>query len=131
MPWPPYPAPSSTAVTDLTVQRTQHAQDHNALAAFVNGMVAGPWQYVNPSGRAAPAFNSPWANYNAAGAGWQVLRFRKELGDICRIEGMVAGGATGNAVFTLPMGFRPPQIVRFINEMTGGVTGPGRIDISN
>jgi hypothetical protein len=131
MPWPPSPAPSPTAVTDLTVQRTQHAQDHNALAAFVNGMVAGPWQYVNPSGGAAPAFLSPWANFNAAGAGFQVARFRKELGDICRVEGQVAGGANLSTIFTLPLGYRPPQTVRFIQDCGASTTnGISRIDVS-
>ena len=128
MPWPPSSLPSLVVSTDTTPQRTQHAADHNALAVIANGVLATAWTYVNPSGGAAPAFNSPWANF---GSGYQVLRFRKELGDVCRIEGAVGGGTTGSVVFTLPLGFRPAASIRFYSQVDSSAGNPGRMDITN
>ena len=127
MPWPPTSLPSSTPVTDATTQRTQHASDHNALAVIANGVLATAWVLVTPTGGAAPAFVSPWVNYSPGiGSGWQVLRFRKELGDICRMEGFIASGpGNGTAVFTLPLGYRPAQVVRFAQPCTAATGGGG------
>ena len=130
MPWPPPSLPSLTVVTDITQQRTQHANDHNALAVVTNGMLATAWVLVNPSGGAAPAFVSPWVNYSPGiGSGWQVVRFRKELGDICRIEGVCASGASGATIFTLPLGFRPPQNINLACNMAGSTNGLGFISV--
>jgi len=121
MPWPPTQLPSLVVATDTSPQRTQHAADHNSLAVIANGVLATAWVNVNPIGGAAPAFVNSFANYSPAqGAGWQQLRFRKELGDICRMEGLVQGGASGATIFTLPLGYRPAANRRF--PITGSTT---------
>jgi hypothetical protein len=127
MTWP-LPQPSAALATDVTAQTTRHADDHNKLAALLAVLTPGPWQYVNVAGGAAPAFNSPWANY---GGVYQPLRFRREGGDICRIEGIVGGNATtGTSVFTLPLGFRPANNGRMYSQVDTGTGNPGRLDLA-
>ena len=128
MPWPPTSLPSLVVSTDTTPQRTQHAADHNALAVIANGVLQTAWTLVNPSGGGAPAFNSPWANYSPAiGAGWQQLRYRKILGDICQMEGFIQGGTSGTSPFTSPIGFRTTanQLVRFAQPCSAATGGGG------
>lgn len=125
MAWPP-PLPSQILATDVTTQTTRHADDHNRIAAITAVVVPATWQYVNPSGGAATAFVSPWVNY---GAGLQVARFRREAGDTCRLEGFVAGGANGSTIFNLPLGFRPPAMVRFASCTDASVIGVAQLDI--
>jgi hypothetical protein len=130
MPWPPSSLPSATVVTDATSQRGQHASDHNALATLANGMLATSWILINPQGGAAPAFINSWANY---GAGWVLARFRKELGDVCRMEGFVANGPlTASGTFVLPLGYRPALVLRYIVPITAstGGGGAGYMDIN-
>jgi hypothetical protein len=114
--------------TDVTVQTTRHADDHNKLAALLAVLTPGAWQYVNPSGGGAPAFLAPWGNY---GAPFQTVRFRREGGDICRIEGVAGGNAAnGSVVFTLPLGFRPAASIRLYSQVDTGTGNPGRMDIT-
>lgn len=128
MAWPPV-QPSAVVATDVTAQTTRHPDDHNKIAALLALLTPGAWQNVNASGGAAPAFVAPWANY---GSVWQSARFRREGGDICRMEGMVGGGAQGATVFTLPIGFRPAQNLRFnVRVDNAGGTTYGALDIAS
>lgn len=62
-----------------------------------------PWHYVGNPGE--PAFEGDWRNY---GGTWTAARFRKSPFGKGSVEGLVAGGAPGTTVFTLPDGYRPP-----------------------
>lgn len=129
MAYPPASLPSLVDVTDLTVMATRHPGDHNALAEWLAVLAPSAWTYVNIAGGAAPAFNSPWVNYQQ---GWQLLRFRREGGDVCRIEGLVGGGNSGSTIFTLPLGFRPALSVRFggVASMTSGGGFATNLDVN-
>src|SRR4051812_16664738 len=75
--------------------------------ADANDLVAAPtippaWQVINPAGQAAPAFQNGWANFDAQRVG----RFYKHNGRTY-LEGIVASGPIGSAIFTLPVGYRP------------------------
>ena len=63
------------------------------------------------NGWSVPTFTSPWANYDNAGT-WQVARYRWEGANVIRIEGLVKTTANITpiaSIFTIPVGYRPPQ----------------------
>jgi len=128
MPWP-LTQPSAVLATDVTAQTTRHAADHNSIAALLVALTPGPWQFVTPAGGVAPTFNAGWSNL---GQGWQQARFRREGGDICRMEGLVLSTGAPGGIFTLPLGFRPPQNMRF-NQIWDGSGGSGhcRLDVNS
>lgn len=58
----------------------------------------------------APTLLGTWANYSSpsfAGAEY------RRVGDRVEIRGIVKSGTSGTAVFTLPVGFRPPAALIF------------------
>jgi hypothetical protein len=129
MAYPPASLPSTVDVTDLTVMATRHPGDHNWIAEWLAVLAPSAWTYVNIAGGAAPAFQNAWGNYQQ---GWQLLRFRRECGDVCRIEGLIGGGASGAVIFTLPLGFRPAMSVRFagVGTMSAGGSFAANLDIN-
>lgn len=67
--------------------------------------------YVGAAG-AAP-FAGSWANYDPTGASWERTFYHK-VGKQTMLGGLlygpaIAAGNTGNTMFTLPVGFRPPE----------------------
>lgn len=44
---------------------------------------------------------------------WRTVRWRKEPGNIIRVEGVVTGGTIGSTIFTLPEGARPSEFLAF------------------
>lgn len=85
------------------------------------------WHYVGASGE--PAFANSWVNY--AAGGFQVARFMREASGFVVVEGLVKSGTLGAAIFTLPVGYRPPSNLSFavtsnaafgiVEVLTGGV----------
>ena len=57
---------------------------------------------IEDTGWRTPTLAGAWANVG----GSQSARYRRKNG-LVQIEGLVAGGATGSTIFTLPAGFRP------------------------
>lgn len=57
----------------------------------------------------APTLINSWVNY---GGTYRTARYRK-IGDRVEIEGLVKSGTIGATVFTLPVGYRPPQDIPF------------------
>lgn len=128
MAWPPT-QPSAVLATDVTAQTTRHPDDHNKIAALLALLTPGTWVNISASGGAAPAFNSPWANY---GGVFSPARFRREAGDVCRMQGLVQGGAIGASIFTLPIGFRPVTYARSFQQVQA-TTAPsfiGYVDVT-
>lgn len=73
-----------------------------------------------------PAFAGTWTSYDA-GATFHVPRFRKDPFGMVRLSGQAKGGAgitTGSLIFTLPVGYRPPKVLRFggVESTTAGPT---------
>lgn len=68
---------------------------------------------------------APWVNY---GGTWNVAQYRK-IGDEVQVRGLVAGGASGQVVTTLPVGFRPPAGLIFATSVdVGGGNVFARLD---
>lgn len=57
----------------------------------------------------APSYVNSWVNY---GGGFQDGRYRKEPGNVVRLEGLVKSGSA-TTIFTLPAGYRPAATVTF------------------
>jgi hypothetical protein len=64
------------------------------------------WHEVGAGGE--PAFQNSWVN---VGGSYQTVAFRK-VGGIVHLKGSAKSGNSGNAVYTLPVGFRPVLDVR-------------------
>lgn len=73
-----------------------------------------PWHNVGDPGE--PAFLNSWVNY---GPGYDVVGFRKDPFGRVHLRGLLKGGTTGNPVFTLPVGYRPPAQSYFVTDNAG------------
>ena len=81
------------------------------------GPVSGALAVPNPTPAwIAPSYSNSWTN----APGWMPLRYRK-VGDRVYIEGHIYNGTGGATAFTLPSGYRPPNIM----QVTAGVTAVG------
>jgi microcystin-dependent protein len=92
-----------------------------------------PWHLVGAAGE--PSYGSGWAAWGASG--FPGARFRKDpLGKVM-LSGLARGGASGSAIFTLPVGFRPPAASGFTTIASGngtatvGVNADGTVVASN
>lgn len=74
---------------------------------------ATEWHSVGAAGE--PAFENSWVNDTASG--WQVTQFRR-VGDTVEVRGAVESGTATSTIFTLPVGFRPPDEVGHIQQST-------------
>lgn len=92
------------------------------LAAFLTTSYGDIWHTVGGPGE--PPFES---TYTAPLGSFQVPQFRLE-GDVVRLRGAASGGAVGNNVFTLPVGYRPPAALRF-SIATASTTNPGYVNV--
>lgn len=81
----------------------------------------------------APTLNSPWVNYDNAGT-WQVARYRREGSNIIRIEGLIKTTANItpiSTIFTIPVGYRPPQNLVTAQWGSGvGAESSGRVTVT-
>ena len=64
------------------------------------------WHEVGASGE--PAFENSWANYSAA---YNSAAYMKDSLGFVHLKGLVKDGTIGQAVFTLPAGYRPANTV--------------------
>lgn len=61
-------------------------------------------------------FSGTWVNF---GGVYSVLQY-KRVGPRIYIRGTIKSGTSGTAVFTLPVGFRPPTQIRLAIDCAGG-----------
>ena len=59
---------------------------------------------------AISGYTNSWVSNGGPGTGGTVAAYRR-IGNVVRLAGTVKSGTTGNAVFTLPSGYRPPATV--------------------
>jgi len=81
------------------------------------------WHSVGAAGE--PAFQNGFSNHGAAG--YSTAGFRKYPDGRVRLRGLIKGGSGGAAIFTLPVGYRPPATVelagrRYDGTSTGAAT---------
>ena len=93
-------AQRSAQVTDPTEGMVSYLQDTDTVAVY-SGTVWRALAWV-PDAWTQPALNSGYTN----SPGYQPLRYRREAGDVLRLEGVLSV-APGGTIFTLPVGFRP------------------------
>jgi hypothetical protein len=74
------------------------------------------WHLVGAAGE--PAFQNSWVNYS----GTQVAQFRKFPDGKVKLSGYVKSGASGTTIFTLPVGYRPPDQVGVASYVSGGAS---------
>src|SRR4051812_22380129 len=80
-----------------------------------------PWHLVGAAGE--PAFGAGASNY---GGGEEVLGFRKLPDGTVRLKGTINAPSLNGTIFTLPVGYRPPALVR-ISIVSAGVAGSAYI----
>jgi hypothetical protein len=81
--------------------------------------------YVGAAGE--PAFTNGWSNYDTTGASWSRARFWKTPDGIVHLGGLVTGGVPAQAIFTLPVGYRPLESAVIFMAFAGG--GFARLDV--
>lgn len=65
----------------------------------------------------SPPFQNGWHN---VGGDFPLLKFAKGGDTYARMEGAIDGGVDGTVVFTLPVGYRPEQSLRFVAALSAG-----------
>jgi hypothetical protein len=85
--------------------------------ASIAAQAMDSWHFVGTPGE--PAFENSWANYDTV----RLVKFRKYPDGSVEITGIPRGGASGSAVFHLPVGYRPNYggDLQFTNYCSGGV----------
>lgn len=54
-----------------------------------------------------PAFENSWVNY---GGGYATAGFYRDVLGVVHLKGLLKSGTGANAMFTLPVGYRPPAL---------------------
>jgi hypothetical protein len=89
-----------------------------------NGDLMDPWR--------VPTFGSGWSNY---GSGFDGIGYRKEQSGIVRLKGLVKNttATATNAIFTLPVGFRPTGGDKIFTIQSSQATSTGitRLDVKS
>lgn len=88
---------------------------NGSLSVAAGGITSEVWQ--------TPTFANGWSNF---GNGWDGAAYFKDALGIVHLRGMVKGGTIGQAIFTLPVGYRPSGPLLFPTIATDAI---GRIDI--
>jgi hypothetical protein len=78
------------------------------------------WRYVGNAGE--PSFANSWSNF---GGGYRVARFCKVGGEVI-VNGLITGGAAGQAAWIMPTGYRPAAQMLMMGWAGSGVA---RIDV--
>jgi len=84
------------------------------------------WHNVGTTNDFNVTFSNSWAN---VGGATPPAGFYKDKFNTVHLRGNIDSGATGNACFTLPVGYRPEyQTVRIVYNNNGG-PGPGGANV--
>lgn len=83
----------------------------------------GASKLAAPSDWTAPAFENSWDNNDTAS--YSNAGYYEDLLGLVHVRGIVTGGATGDAIFALPAGMRPPKTMYFpgVSYDSGGNFG--------
>lgn len=84
---------------------------------------ATPWREIGSTGQ--PAFESSWVNFDTTHSS---AAFRMDPDGVVHLKGLVKSGVVGNAVCTLPAGFRPPKKVSIATISNSAI---GRLSVTN
>jgi hypothetical protein len=84
---------------------------------------------------AVPQFQNGWLNYGVTGGGgysgqpYDTVGFSRSSSGLVSLKGLVKSGSTyPNAIFTLPVGYRPSETQMF-SVIAGSDSAPGRVDV--
>jgi hypothetical protein len=111
----------------LTAGYFQFGIGTNTIKVFNNAATAPHFRYNDGAVYSAVpwisvTFLGTWANY---GSSYEQVQYRL-VGDQVQIRGMAAGGTLGSSMFTLPVGYRPPEHLLFPTDTSAA---HGRIDV--
>lgn len=119
---PPYELPVGGATDQVLAKNSATDRDVKwSTPAAGGGVVYSPgtvmdtWHPVGAAGQ--PPFISPWANY---AVGTQVVQFRKFPDGKVSLSGYTKGGISGQVIFTLPAGYRPPDQMAWLVYSAAG-----------
>jgi hypothetical protein len=76
------------------------------------------WRNIGATGN--PAFTNSWANSGGSNA---VAAFYRDPFRIVRLKGVIDTGTSGTSAFTLPVGYRPSEVLQFPALQTAGAAG--------
>ena len=108
----------------LTAPRTW-IPDEVVTAAMLNEQIRDNLNWlVGDASWIAPALTNGWVNFGSAN--FSTAGYRK-LGDVVYLKGTVKSGTLGAAIFTLPVGYRPPNQCVFGIESNNLI---GRVDVN-
>lgn len=121
------PVDEQAALVDALSQRVI------ALERRLSRLEPGEWIVVGSGVGIAPAFGSNVTNF---GGGNVVARFRRELGDVIRVEGIVktiaATGVEPVRLWVMPTGYIPSSAVQTRQRLNpDNVAGQGYVNIGS
>jgi hypothetical protein len=119
------PYRSDSAATTIGGGAYNHSVLEGQLIGVTAGVVPEPWHIVGAAGE--PAFTNSWTHYDQPGG--RILKFMKDPGGTVFISGIAKSGSIGGVpVFTLPVGYRPGQILSFTKASAGGIASEMQIN---
>jgi len=95
---------------------------HPASDYLLSGTSGEPWHVVAEAGQ--PGFENGWEN---VGEGFAHASFYLDPIGRAHLKGVVSGGALESRVFTLPVGYRPPEKLAFV--VATGTVSPAEVEV--
>jgi hypothetical protein len=92
----------------------QVQENFEAVALDSADVYEGAWRAVGAAGE--PGFQNGWVNF---GGGELGCAFHKDSVGVVRVRGLVKSGPANSAIFTLPIGYRPPGNQRWVCLASG------------
>lgn len=112
----------SQRIHALEIRETDTAASVGTLGGGLRGTLPNPtiynepWRIVGAGGQ--PAFQSTWTNYDPSS--YPSCRFYKDAGEVVHLQGLLATGTNGAAVFQLPVGYRPSRLLHVQHYTASG-----------
>lgn len=116
-----------TRLTDLATAVGADIKSLNGKVLASGAVLMDTWHVVGAAGE--PAFQNSWVNF---GGIYATLAFRKDPFGKVKLRGTIKGGVNGTAVFTLPVGYRPPADIAVpVETMSGANTAYCSVSAAN